>query len=117
MPRYRTDIAVNTKVKQGYSFDPVIEADRAAEAAIRAEIARRFSDHAILGKELGLTGSGSALHAETLRILGSPPLRRPWTHALAIIARMSACNLDRSPRDRGGPFREGPHHSTSLTTP
>ncbi len=117
MPRYRTDIAVNTKVKQGYSFDPVIEADRAAEAAIRAEIAGRFSHHAILGKELGLTGSEPMLHAEALRILGSPPPRRPWTHALAIIARMSAYNLDRSPRDRGGPFREGPHHSTSLTTP
>lgn len=105
MPRYRTDIAVNTKVKQGYSFDPVIEADRAAEAAICAEIAGHFSHHAILGKELGMTGSEPMLHAEALRILRPPPLRRPWTHALAIIARMSACNLDRSPRDRGRPFR------------
>jgi len=104
MPRYRTDIAVNTKVKQGYSFDLVIEADRAAEAAICAEIAGHFSHHAILGKELGLTGSEPMLHAEALRILGSPPLRRPWANSLAIIARMSACNLDRSPGDRGRPF-------------
>ena len=104
MPRYRTDIAVNTKVKQGYSFDPFIEADRAAEAAICAEIAGRFSDHAILGKELKLTGSEPVLHAGALRIPGSPP-PRPWTHALAIIARMSACNLDRSSRDRRRPFR------------
>ena len=58
LPRYRTDIAVETKVKEGYSFDPVTEADRAAEAAIRAEIAAHFPDHAILGEELGLTGSG-----------------------------------------------------------
>jgi fructose-1,6-bisphosphatase/inositol monophosphatase family enzyme len=77
MPCYRINIAVNSKVKQGYSFAPVIEADRAAEAAIRAEIAGRFSHHAILGKELGLTGSEPMLHAEALRILGSPPLRRP----------------------------------------
>ena len=104
MPRYRTGIAVNTKVKKSYSFDPIIEADRAAEAAIRAEIAGRFSHHAILGKELKLTGSEPMLHAEALRILGSPPLRRPWANALAIIARMSACNLDRSPGDRGRPF-------------
>ena len=58
MPRYRTDIAVDTKPKEGYTFDPVTEADREAEAAIRAEISARFPDHAILGEELGPTGSG-----------------------------------------------------------
>jgi histidinol phosphatase-like enzyme (inositol monophosphatase family) len=58
MPRYRTNIAVDTKVKEGYTFDPVTEADREAEAAIRAEIGAQFPDHAILGEELGLTGSG-----------------------------------------------------------
>jgi histidinol phosphatase-like enzyme (inositol monophosphatase family) len=58
MPRYRTDIAVDTKVKEGYSFDPVTEADREAEVAIRAEIGAHFPDHAILGEEFGLTGSG-----------------------------------------------------------
>jgi len=58
MPRYRTDIAVDTKVKEGYSFDPVTEADRAAEVAIRAEIGVHFPDHAIPGEEFGLTGSG-----------------------------------------------------------
>ncbi|WP_380931704.1 histidinol-phosphatase [Sphingomonas qilianensis] len=58
MPRYRADIAVDNKPKEGYTFDPVTEADRAAEAAIRAEISAHFPDHAILGEELGLTGSG-----------------------------------------------------------
>jgi histidinol phosphatase-like enzyme (inositol monophosphatase family) len=58
MPRYRADIAIDTKPKAGYTFDPVTEADRQAEVAIRAKIGARFPDHAILGEELGLTGSG-----------------------------------------------------------
>ncbi|MET4632044.1 fructose-1,6-bisphosphatase/inositol monophosphatase family enzyme [Bradyrhizobium sp. I1.8.5] len=35
------------------------EADREAEIAIRAAIEAEYPDHAILGEELGLTGSGS----------------------------------------------------------
>jgi len=58
MPRYRTDIAVDTKPKEGTTFDPVTEADREAEIAIRAEITAHFPEHAILGEEDGLTGSG-----------------------------------------------------------
>lgn len=58
MPRYRTDLAVNTKPKEGYTFDPVTEADREAEIAIRAAIGERFPAHAVLGEEMGLTGSG-----------------------------------------------------------
>ena len=58
MPRYRTDLAVNTKPKEGYTFDPVTEADREAEIAIRAAIGERVPAHAVLGEEMGLTGSG-----------------------------------------------------------
>ncbi|MFM0287174.1 histidinol-phosphatase [Paraburkholderia megapolitana] len=58
LPRYRTGLAVDTKFKEGYTFDPVTEADREAEIAIRAEISARYPDHAILGEELGKTGSG-----------------------------------------------------------
>ncbi|MBB3952897.1 histidinol phosphatase-like enzyme (inositol monophosphatase family) [Aureimonas jatrophae] len=58
LPRYRTDLIVDTKPKEGYTFDPVTEADREAEIAIRAAIGDRFPDHAILGEEMGLTGSG-----------------------------------------------------------
>ncbi|PTW47353.1 inositol monophosphatase family protein [Sphingomonas faeni] len=58
MPRYRADIAVDIKVEEGYTFYAVTEADRAAEVAIGAEIGACFPDHAILGEELGLTGSG-----------------------------------------------------------
>jgi myo-inositol-1(or 4)-monophosphatase len=35
---------------------PVTRADREAEAAMRARIARTFPDHAILGEEEGETG-------------------------------------------------------------
>lgn len=56
--RFRTDLAVDTKPKEGYTFDPVTEADREAEIAVRAAINERFPDHAVLGEEMGLTGSG-----------------------------------------------------------
>lgn len=39
-------------------FDPVTEADRAVEDALRARLAERFPDCEILGEERGLTGSG-----------------------------------------------------------
>jgi histidinol phosphatase-like enzyme (inositol monophosphatase family) len=55
MPRYRTELAIDTKVKEGYTFDPVTEADRQAEIAIRATITQTYPDHAILGEELGQT--------------------------------------------------------------
>lgn len=35
------------------AFDPVTEADRGAEAAIRALIAQRFPDHGVIGEEYG----------------------------------------------------------------
>lgn len=51
LPRFRqmNDIAN----KQAAGFDPVTEADRAAERVIRAMIAERFPDHGIVGEELG----------------------------------------------------------------
>lgn len=39
-------------------FDPVTEADRAVEDALRTSLAARFPHHEILGEEAGLTGSG-----------------------------------------------------------
>ena len=49
LPRFRQGIAVDNKWAVG--FDPVTEADREAEKAIRALIGERFPDHAILGEE------------------------------------------------------------------
>lgn len=41
-------------------FDPVTEADRAAERALRAAIEDRFPDHGIWGEEYGWTREGAA---------------------------------------------------------
>lgn len=49
--RFRCQTLVDNKHAQG--FDPVTEADRAAEQAIRTLIGQEFPDHGILGEELG----------------------------------------------------------------
>jgi histidinol phosphatase-like enzyme (inositol monophosphatase family) len=48
-PRFRAGIA--THDKGGVRFDPVTQADRAAERAMRAAIAQHFPDHGVLGEE------------------------------------------------------------------
>ena len=55
LPFFRTAFAFENKA-QGGAFDPVTEADRAGEAAMRALIARTFPDHGILGEEYGAEG-------------------------------------------------------------
>ncbi len=42
----------------GGGFDPVTEADRAVETALRAGLEERFPDHAVYGEEFGTTGNG-----------------------------------------------------------
>ena len=51
LPRFRRHGTVDNKIEGG--FDPVTEADRAAERAIRAVIRGAFPDHGILGEEDG----------------------------------------------------------------
>jgi len=52
LPHFRAPIDVEDKGgTRGY--DPVTEADRAAESVIRASIARRYPDHGIEGEEHG----------------------------------------------------------------
>ena len=51
LPFFRTNLAVNHKGVG--AFDPVTEADRAAEMAMRTLIARNFPDHGIIGEEHG----------------------------------------------------------------
>jgi len=51
LPRFRAQGAVVNKEAAG--FDPVTEADRQTEMAIRALIAAEFPDHGILGEEHG----------------------------------------------------------------
>lgn len=60
LPRFRSqmNLHVGSKPKEGYRFDPVTDADREAERAMRAIINARYPDHAIMGEEFGITGSG-----------------------------------------------------------
>ena len=52
LPFFRTALAIENK-QTGGGFDPVTAADRAAEDAMRALIAKNFPDHGILGEEYG----------------------------------------------------------------
>ena len=58
LPRFRQKLAIESKLKAGYRFDPVTEADREAERVIRELISSEFPDHAILGEEFGSSGDG-----------------------------------------------------------
>ena len=51
VPRFRVGLAADNKA--GVGFDPVTEADRAAEAAIRARIAAVHPGHGVIGEEYG----------------------------------------------------------------
>lgn len=52
LPRFRRSGAIDNKLAGG-DFDPVTEADREAERAIRTLIAAEYPDHGILGEEFG----------------------------------------------------------------
>lgn len=52
LPRFRQSGLVDNKLTSG--FDPVTEADREAEQAIRALIRATYPEHGILGEEFGL---------------------------------------------------------------
>ncbi|MEO0635020.1 MAG: histidinol-phosphatase [Pseudomonadota bacterium] len=57
LPRFRSSLSVDNKLAGAGSpsFDPVTEADREAERAIRAAISERFPGDRILGEEFGTT--------------------------------------------------------------
>ncbi|WP_295854332.1 histidinol-phosphatase [Tardiphaga sp.] len=50
-PFFRTSLSVDNK--SSYDFDPVTEADRAAEAVMRRLIKSNFPQHGIVGEEFG----------------------------------------------------------------
>lgn len=54
LPLFRTTLDIDNKYTVG--FDPVTEADRSAETAIRSVISEAFPDHAIIGEEWGSEG-------------------------------------------------------------
>lgn len=51
LPHFRQNGAIDNKLDGG--FDPVTEADRAAEAAMRALIETRYPSHGVIGEEFG----------------------------------------------------------------
>ena len=51
-PFFRTALGVENKGRPG-TFDPVTEADRAAETAMRAMIRKHFPAHGVIGEEFG----------------------------------------------------------------
>ena len=59
LPFFRTGLAADNKWQTG--FDPVTEADRAAERAMREVLARLRPDDAVLGEEFGTTPGTSGL--------------------------------------------------------
>lgn len=65
MPRFRSELAVQTKIKANETFDPVTDADRAAEAALRAIISDEHCGHGIWGEEFGVT-DGDGRHCWVL---------------------------------------------------
>jgi fructose-1,6-bisphosphatase/inositol monophosphatase family enzyme len=56
---FRTGIVPDDK-GEGSRFDPVTEADRAAERAMRAVLARERPEDGILGEEYGLSPAAAA---------------------------------------------------------
>jgi myo-inositol-1(or 4)-monophosphatase len=60
LPHFRAAIAIENK-GDARDYDPVTEADRAAERVIREAIARRYPDHRIRGEEGGVDGGSGAL--------------------------------------------------------
>lgn len=52
LPLFRNEAAADNKAGEG-AFDPVTEADRGAEAAIRRLIETRYPEHGVIGEEYG----------------------------------------------------------------
>jgi myo-inositol-1(or 4)-monophosphatase len=52
LPFFRTALTIQDKKRNG-AFDPVTDADRAAETAMRALIERHFPEHGVIGEEFG----------------------------------------------------------------
>lgn len=58
--QFRTPLDIANKAGADAAYDPVTEADKAAEEAIRRLIERRFPDHGIHGEEFAVKDGSSA---------------------------------------------------------
>jgi myo-inositol-1(or 4)-monophosphatase len=59
-PYFRKPIPVTNKARKG-DFDPVTDADQAAERAITRAISRRWPEHGLVGEEYGRARDGTGL--------------------------------------------------------
>ncbi len=91
LPRFRSqdNLHVSSKPKEGYRFDPVTDADRQAEQVIRALINENFPEHAIMGEEFGITGSGPIQW-----VLDPVDGTRPFLCGLPVWATLIGLNVD-----------------------
>ena len=60
LPHFRSPLAVHNKANEG-AYDPVTQADRGAETAIRELIGKTYPDHGIFGEEHGYEAGASPL--------------------------------------------------------
>ena len=90
LPLFRAGGAVedkNAAEHAGRGFDPVTEADRGGEAAIRRAISARFPDHGVLGEEYGADRADADFVwvldpiDGTRAFVAGVPL---WTHLIAL---------------------------------
>ena len=95
LPHFRAPIDVEDK-GGARGYDPVTEADRAAEAVIRAAIAHRYPDHGIHGEEHGRLAGRVAVH------VGDRSDRR---HAQLHPRPSALGDADRAPRRRAADRR------------
>ena len=57
LPLFKAQTLVDNKLTEG--FDPVTQADRAAEQAMRSAIEQHYPEHSILGEEFGAKQAGA----------------------------------------------------------
>ena len=55
LPHFRTNLTIDHK--GGFAFDPVTEADVAAETVVKSALAEIYPTHGIIGEELGSSGT------------------------------------------------------------
>lgn len=55
LPHFRTQLKIDHK--GGSAFDPVTEADRAAETVVRSALAEIYPAHGVIGEEFGSSGT------------------------------------------------------------
>lgn len=125
LPRFRNGGLVDNKLAAG--FDPVTEADKGAEKAIRTLIREEFPEHGIIGEEFGAENAGHS-HVwvidpidGTRAFISGLPL---WGTLVGLTVEGKAvAGLMSQPfigelyfADGGGAFYEGPGGNRRLTT-